>query len=203
MNGLSKFTVINPGGVMRKLSVSLFVFSQLLFASCDASESEKIELLRSNAVGDEVHSEHETYKIIPNGDVSLADDNDQLLTSVDATGWSQRLGRFQMSIDQRPSARSASSVVPDSKYQLGFNPRTGRAAVITGQVITRLIEGADAKAIAAEFDLTLTAHFPHLNAAVYQVRYPNMLAQNVSILTADARVTRAYAEVIEKMPTTR
>jgi hypothetical protein len=207
MNGLSKFTAIKPGDNMKELrvlpSAVLFVLSTLVFLTCEAAEYESIELLKSSAVGDEIRSEHEVYKIIPNGDVLLARDEEQIVDSASSISWSQHLGSFRLSIDQRPKARSNSSAIPASKYQLAFNPRTGRPAVITGQVITRLVDGANAEAIAVDFGLTLTANFPHLNAAVFQVKYPNTLAQNVALLSADVRVTQAYAEVIENMPTTR
>jgi len=162
-------------------------------------------LLQANAIGDEVHSEREMYRIIPNGVVTLGGES-QDVASTRATSdsaWRASLGRFQLDVGARASARSTSSVMPAQKFQLAFNPRTGRPAVVTGQIITKLQEGVDPENIAADFGLTLMGNFPHINAAIYQVGYPDALNSQIGLLEADGRIVNAYAEIIENQPTTR
>jgi len=145
------------------------------------------------------------YRIIPNGVVTLGGQI-QDAASTRATSdsaWSASLGRFQLDVGTRASARSTSSVMPAEKFQLAFNSRTGRPAVVTGQIITKLQEGVDPENIAADFGLTLTGNFPHINAAIYQVGYPDALNSQIGMLKADGRIVNAYAEIIENQPTVR
>ena len=93
--------------------------------------------LRAAAVCSEIRAEHEVYRLVRGGNVDLTDGVEQSAsTRQSSAGWQARLGRFELSIDPRAGTRSTSSAVPDTTYQLAFNPRTGNPAVVTGMIIT-------------------------------------------------------------------
>ena len=160
--------------------------------------------LRAAAVGAEIRAEHEVYRLVRGGNVDLTDGVEQSAsTRQSSAGWQARLGRFELSIDPRAGTRSTSSAVPDTTYQLAFNPRTGNPAVVTGMIITKLAPGTDAGQVASSLGLTVAAEFDHLDAAVFQTHYADNLAAQVDALQSDYRVVNAYAEVIEHLPTAR
>ena len=166
------------------------------------NKSEVSTLLASHAIGEDVRAEHETYKIIPTGQVKLISNTNarsSRATSMGATVWSAQLGGFDLSIQDTGAVRSASSGLPTSKYLLAYNPRTKKPAIVTGQIIVRLINGSKSADIAKEFGLTLVADYPHINAAFYEIDWPDELMMKVGLLKSDSRVVDAYIEVIENL----
>ena len=180
-------------------------FSLTSYGATNEQAMADAALLQASAVGDDVYAEREVYRIIPNGVVTLGGESQDVASTraASSSAWSASLGRFQLDVATRASARSTSSVMPTEKFQLAFNSRTGRPAVVTGQIITKLQEGVDPENIAADFGLTLTGNFPHINAAIYQVGYPDALNSQIGMLKADGRIVNAYAEIIENQPTVR
>ena len=166
------------------------------------NKSEVSALLASHAVGEGFRAGHETYKIIPTGQVKLissTNSRSSRSTSMGATIWSAQLGGFDLSIQDTGAVRSASSGLPTSKYLLAYNPRTKKPAIVTGQIIVRLNNGAKSADIAKEFGLTLVADYPHINAAFYEFDWPDELMTKVGLLKSDSRVVDAYLEVIENL----
>ena len=166
------------------------------------NKSEVSALLASHAIGEGFRAGHETYKIIPTGQVKLISSTNarsSRATSIGSTVWSAQLGRFDMSIQDTPAVRSASSGLPTSRYLLAYNPRTNKPAIVTGQIIVRLNNGAKSADIAKEFGLTLVADYPHINAAFYEIDWPDELMTKVSLLKSDSKIADAYLEVIENL----
>lgn len=166
------------------------------------NKSEVSTLLASHAIGEGFRAEHETYKIIPTGQVKLISNTNtrsSRATTMGATVWSAQLGGFDLSIQDTGAVRSASSGLPTSKYLLAYNPRTNKPAIVTGQIIVRLNNGAKSTDIAKEFGLTLVADYPHINAAFYEIDWPDELMMKVSLLKSDSRIVDAYLEVIENL----
>ena len=166
------------------------------------NKSEVSALLASHAVGESFRAGHETYKIIPTGQVKLissTNSRSSRSTSMGATIWSAQLGGFDLSIQDTGAVRSGSSGLPTSSYLLAYNPRTNKPAIVTGQIIVRLNNGAKSADIAKEFGLTLVADYPHINAAFYEFDWPDELMTKVGLLRSDSRVVDAYLEVIENL----
>ena len=166
------------------------------------NKSQVSTLLASHAIGENFRAGHETYKIIPAGQVKLissTNEKSSRATSMGATVWSAQLGGFDLSIQDTGAVRSASSGLPTSKYLLAYNPRTNKPAIVTGQIIVRLNNGAKSADIAKEFGLTLVADYPHINAAFYELEWPDELMTKDGLLKSDSRVVDAYLEVIENL----
>lgn len=166
------------------------------------NKSEVSALLASHAIGESFRAGHETYKIIPTGHVKLISSTNarsSRVTSTGATVWSAQLGRFDLSIQDTGAVRSASSGLPTSRYLLAYNPRTNKPAIVTGQIIVRLNNGAKSADIAKEFGLTLVADYPHINTAFYELAWSDELMTKVGLLKSDSRVVDAYLEVIENL----
>jgi hypothetical protein len=190
---------------IRFLLPVICAFSLTSYGATNEQAMADVALLQANAVGDEVYSEREMYRIIPNGVVTLGGESQGVASTrvTSRSAWSASLGRFQLDMSARANTRATSSAMPTEKFQLAFNSRTGRPAVVTGQIITKLQEGVDPENIAADFGLTLTGNFPHINAAIYQVGYPDALNSQIGLLKADGRIVNAYAEIIENQPAAR
>jgi len=181
--------------------------------NCKAMELKEVEtknevsaLLSSRAIGEDIRAEHETYKIVPSGQVELITSSSAIptrTTSTNATIWSAQLGGFDMSIRDAPAARSVSSGLPESKYLLAYNPRTKKPAIVTGQIIVRLNSGATSADIAKDFGLKLNSDYPNINAAFYEPGRPDELMMKVDLLKSDPRIADAYPEVIESFASPR
>ena len=180
---------------------------------CKAMELKEVEtknevsaLLSSRAIGEDVRAEHETYKIVPAGQVELITSSSAIstrTTSKNTTIWSAQLGGFDMSIRDAPAARSASSLLPESRYLLAYNPRTKNPAIVTGQIIVRLNSGANSADIAKDFGLTLNSDYPNINAVFYEPGRPDELMMKVGLLKLDPRILDAYPEVLENFSSPR
>lgn len=178
----------------------------LLCAGCSTSQPlEASNILQRHAIGAEILSERETYRLVPSGEVWLFD---QVVsgTSDDESpklSWSSRLGRYQMVI--RAESESHEKIAPDETQSLwlAYNSRTERPAVVTGQIIVKLVAGVSPDDIAGDFDLFLVRDFGHIQSAVFRVKLFSRLATSVKTLKSDARIAAAYAEIIENIPTHR
>ena len=191
-----------------KNMIYLIPLAVLVAHVCHASDQPpsdaNAELLASSAVGEEVRSEHEIYRIIPSGHVIDVRDSSARRTRTAVAGdvWSSRLGPFQLVI-QGSQATRALTLNTSSKYRLAYNPRTGKPAIVTNRIIVSLNPGASAVDIAAVYGLELRADHSHINAAFFETSDPDELTEKVDLLKSDPRVVDAYPEVIENLPTAR
>jgi len=180
----------------------------LLCAGCSTSQQlplDSSKILQRHAIGAEILSERQTYRLVPSGEVWLFD---QVVSgsSNDVSpklSWSSRLGRYQMVI--RAESGNHRKLTPDETQSLwlAYNSRTERPAVVTGQIIVKLVAGVSPDDIASDFDLILERDFGHIQSAVFRVRLFSRLNASIKTLNSDARIAVAYAEVIENIPTQR
>jgi hypothetical protein len=105
----------------------------------------------------------------------------------------------------RAESESHEKIAPDETQSLwlAYNSRTERPAVVTGQIIVKLVAGVSPDDIAGDFDLFLVRDFGHIQSAVFRVKLFSRLATSVKTLKSDARIAAAYAEIIENIPTHR
>jgi hypothetical protein len=180
----------------------------LLCAGCSTSQPLPLEasnILQRHATGAEILSEREAYRLVPSGEVWLFDQ----VVSDSANGvspklsWSSRLGRYQMVIRAESENHSKLTPVETQSLWLAYNSRTERPAVVTGQIIVKLVAGVSADDIASDFDLILVRDFGHIQSAVFRVKLFSRLNASIKTLKSDARIAVAYAEIIENIPTHR
>jgi hypothetical protein len=91
--------------------------------------------------------------------------------------------------------RKGNSVV----YPTVVNPQTGNLGVLTGALVVRPKDMADADAIASSHALDKGRVFPHLQTVFYKVRPGVDIADVSAALQADPRVESAYPEIIERV----
>jgi len=91
--------------------------------------------------------------------------------------------------------RSGNSVV----YPTVVNPQTGTLGVLTGALVVKPKNMADADAIAASHALDKVRAFPHLQTVFFKVRPGEDIADAAAALQADPRVESAYPEIIERV----
>ena len=77
------------------------------------------------------------------------------------------------------------------------NARTGMLGVLTGNLIVKPKNMADADAIAASHGLEKTRAYPHLQTVFYKGKPGIDLADVSAALQADPRIESAYPEIIE------
>jgi hypothetical protein len=166
---------------------------------------ESSNILQRHAIGAEILSERETYRLVPSGEVWLFD---QVVggSANDVSpklSWSFRLGRYQMII--RAESEDQEKLTPDvtQSLWLAYNSRTERPAVVTGQIIVKLVAGVSPDDIARDFDLMLARDFGHIQSAVFRAQSFSRLSASIKTLNSDARIAAAYAEIIENIPTQR
>jgi len=91
--------------------------------------------------------------------------------------------------------RRGSSVV----YPTVVNPQTGTLGVLTGALVVKPKDMADADAIASSHALDKGRVFAHLQTVFYKVRPGEDIADVSAALQADPRVESAYPEIIERV----
>jgi hypothetical protein len=91
--------------------------------------------------------------------------------------------------------RSGNSVV----YPTVVNPQTGTLGVLTGALVVKPKDMADADAIARSHALEKGRVFSHLQTVFYKVRPGEDIADVLAALQADPRVESAYPEIIERV----
>jgi len=80
-----------------------------------------------------------------------------------------------------------------------MNTRTGALGVLTGALVVKPRDMADADAIANSHALDKGRVFPHLQTVFYKVRPGEDIADVAAALQADPRVESAYPEIIESV----
>ena len=78
-----------------------------------------------------------------------------------------------------------------------LNSRTGRAGVVLGTILVKLLDMNQAPALAADYGLTLSSRFDHLGVAFYTVAPGQDIAAAAALLRSDIRVASADPEILE------
>jgi hypothetical protein len=84
-----------------------------------------------------------------------------------------------------------------SVYPTAVNTRTGTLGVLTGTLVVKPKNMADADAIASTHGLDKTKAYPQLQTVFYRAKAGVDLADVSAALQADPRVESAYPEIIE------
>jgi hypothetical protein len=82
-------------------------------------------------------------------------------------------------------------------YPTVVNVRTGTLGVLTGTLVVKPKNMADAAAIANSHGLEKGKEYPHLQTVFYRVKANTDIADVAAALQADPRVETAYPEIIE------
>ena len=85
------------------------------------------------------------------------------------------------------------------EYPTVVNTRTGALGVLTGALVVKPKDMADADAIASSHALDKGRVFAHIQTVFYKVRPGEDIADVSAALQADPRVESAYPEIIERV----
>ena len=88
-----------------------------------------------------------------------------------------------------------------SVYPTVVNTRTGTLGVLTGALVVKPKNLAEADAIANSHELETAKAYPHLHTVFYRVKANMDIADVAAALQADPRVESAYPEIIEYVRT--
>ncbi len=86
-------------------------------------------------------------------------------------------------------------------YPTAINTRTGTLGVLTGALVVKPKNLAEADAIANSHELETAKAYPHLHTVFYRVKANTDIADVAAALQADPRVESAYPEIIEYVRT--
>ena len=84
-----------------------------------------------------------------------------------------------------------------SVYPTAVNTRTGTLGVLTGMLVVKPKDMADADAIASSHGLEVTKAYPQLQTVFYRAKAGVDLADVSAALQADPRIESAYPEIVE------
>jgi len=82
-------------------------------------------------------------------------------------------------------------------YPAVLNSRSRAFGVLTGTVVVKPANMADAAGIANRYGLASVKEYPHLGTVLYRVKANVDIVDLVAVLRADPRIESAYPEIIE------
>ena len=106
-------------------------------------------------------------------------------------------GRLVLYREQAAGPAQMKRVGETIVYPTAVNSRTGTLGVLTGVLVVKPKNMADAEAIASNHGLASTKAYPSLHTVFYRAKAGVDLADVSAALQADPRVESAYPEIIE------
>ncbi len=168
-----------------------------------ARAAERAAMLETLQKGKQLQGSREQYRFLPEVHAvehrASAETPQEALSRIGESG-SQVLetkGRLVLfrSAQQKPAfvERVAGATI----FPTVVNTRTGTLGVLTGTLVVKPKNLADAAAIASTHGLAEGKAYPHLRTVFYRVRANTDIADVAAALQADPRVENAYPEIIE------
>jgi uncharacterized protein len=165
--------------------------------------TERAAMVRTLERGKPMKGSHEQYQHLTQVfAVALANSSETPELAIARTGDSGaqlvetkgRLVLYRSAQSNPASLRRAGGV---SLFPTVVNARTGTLGVITGNLIVKPKNMADADAIATSHGLDKTKAYPQLQTVFYKAKPGIDLADVSAALQADPRIESAYPEIIE------
>ena len=151
---------------------------------------------------DVIRDEHESYQLQSGGRVYEIDESGQMAQSpARIYKGVTRLGSLLLVTE--PSVLSLTNGLRETGYHLAKNMRTGKPAVVTGQVVVKFKPDVDGEVIGRVYNLPMASNLLETGYVIYQTVNVNHLSTVIKLMKADSRVANAYAEVIQLRPTPR
>lgn len=179
------------------------VFAQKYQSSAKASSTERAAMLKTLERGKQMKGSRDSYQHLPQVfAVALAGSSEtpeQAIARVGESGAQvvETKGRLVLyrSAQTKPAYLEHAGKV--AVYPTVVNARTGTLGVLTGTLIVKPKNMADADAIATSHGLVKPKSYPQLQTVFYGTKAGVDIADVSAALQADPRVESAYPEIIE------
>lgn len=168
-----------------------------------AQAAERAAMLGTLQRGKEIVGSREQYRHLPEVlavEYGVGGETPQQAIGRFGAGGAQLLetkGRLALFRSTRQKPASIDRVGGSAVYPTVLNTRTGTFGVLTGTLVAKPRNMADAAAIASSHGLETVKEYPHLRAVFYRVKANMDIADVTAALQADIRVETAYPEIIE------
>ncbi len=197
------------------LQISIITLSILIspFITSGMDNSSRTEIINSLEKGEEIKNGHDKYIFIPglkalNSEISTSNSKSNLLRS-ESSGDEilGKKGRFSIyrSNSSGINSRKASKqhIGKNSERPVVQNRRTGRLAVVTGNIIVKLKDIGTAQNIAKTYNLELSFTNKFMKTAFFSSLDLSNLPALKNNLENDSRVIRVNLEIVDKIRKTR
>jgi uncharacterized protein len=189
--------------------VLLFVaqagFAQDYRTSGKTAATRHAATLKSLERGKAVKGSREQYQYLPQVfAVALANSSEtpeQAIARIGESGaqFVETKGRLVLYRAGTTNAALIKRVGGATVYPTVVNTRTGTLGVLTGTLIVKPKNMADADAIAGSYGLEKTKVYPQLETVFYRTKAGVDIADVSAALQADPRVDNAYPEIVERL----
>jgi hypothetical protein len=167
-----------------------------------ARAAERAAMLETLQKGKEILGSREQYRHVTEVLAVARDTNETPQDALARIGESgaqvlETKGRLVLfrSAQQKPAF--VEHVAGAAVYPTVVNARTGTFGVLTGTLIVKPKNLADAATIANSHGLEKGKEYPHLQTVFYRAKAGTDIADAAAALQADARIESAYPEIIE------
>jgi uncharacterized protein len=177
-------------------------FAQELPKPPKVKNAERAAMLKSLQRGKEISVRDERYRQLPEVTAverkgSATPEKAVAPLGAAPTDILENKGRLVVFRSPQRKAGVVERVAGATVYPTVLNIRTGTIGVLTGTLIVKPKNMADADAIAASRGLEKTRAYPHLQTVFYRAKPGIDLADVSAALQADPRIESAYPEIIE------
>jgi uncharacterized protein len=167
--------------------------------------SERSAMIKSLSRGKAMKGSRDQYQHLPQvRAVTLADSSEtpeQAIARVGDAGAQlvETKGRLVLYRSSSTKPAYVQSTGGTSVFPTVVNARTGSLGVLTGNLIVKPKDMADADAIASGRGIETTKAYPQLQTVFYKAKVSVDIADVAAALQADPRVESAYPEIIERV----
>ena len=196
---------------LRTTALALVLASTAVFAqkskdyASSAGASERAAMLKTLERGKTMKGSRDFYEHLPQVSVvALANSSEtpeQALARVGESGAQVVETKGRLVLFRSGQTKAASVQYPGGAgvFPAAVNARTGALGVLTGTLIVKPKNLADADAIGASHGLEKIKAYPQLQTVLYRAKAKVDIADVSAALQADPRVESAYPEIIENV----
>jgi hypothetical protein len=172
--------------------------------SAEDGPSARATMLATLERGKEMKGRGARYQHLPQLGAIAAGDDETAAQAVARIGENgaqvvETKGRLVLFRSAKPRPASVASAGDSSVYPAVVNPQTGTLGVLTGALVVKPKDMADADAIASAHGLEKVKAYPQLQAVFYRVKDGADIADASAAVQADPRVESAYPEIVERV----
>ncbi len=167
-------------------------------------ESKRIEFLNAQVRGKQFTVEKETYQhlsqVFAVRQIGTGKQLQETLSIVGASldSFVETKGQFLVYRGSQINPVASLALAGNSVvYPMVLNTRTGATGVLLGTLVVTPKRMADVAAIASDHGLEVEREFSHLKVVFYRVKNNADVIDAATALSGDARVEKAYPEILE------
>ncbi|HZF19426.1 MAG TPA: hypothetical protein VE008_06940 [Burkholderiales bacterium] len=181
-------------------------FAQEPYKSAKARAAERAAMLETLQKGKEIQGSRGQYRLVTEVLAVARDANETPQDAIARMGARgdqllETKGRLVLFRSTQQKAASVEGAGAAAIYPVVLNARTGTFGVLTGALVVKPKNLAEAAAIANSHGLEKGKEYPQLQTVFYRAKAGTDIADAAAALQSDARIESAYPEIIEYVRT--